>query len=301
MSITGVGGSDPTNLNPTTIPATTEADCSAGPQGTVVRGSAPRNPIAAEGVVATNIDISVPLRAYDHIADALVTAAGADGVISRSDAKAHVRQLRREGKYTEALATSFLYKFIDHRDHKPGARVTAADFNGSRSYVQAKLLERLDVNSDGGLDRGERDSLSRTAKLLVRLGQDLASIARPDVGGMPPNYVDEPYVEAFGNAVVPLGGADPALTEEVTLAQVPVVVSGKLAVARDEINGRTFHGTDYVAELEGFYKIFASETDRTVVGYAAFGWGSGEPDYHDGIVIGFSVEGDRVHHAIDNG
>ena len=92
-----------------------------------------------------------------------------------------------------------------------------------------------------------------------------------------------------------------AAVSAVCFDKTGTLTSGKLAVARDEINGRTFHGTDYVAELEGFYKIFASETDRTVVGYAAFGWGSGEPDYHDGIVIGFSVEGDRVHHAIDNG
>ena len=33
--------------------------------------------------------------------------------------------------------------------------------------------------------------------------------------------------------------------------------------------------------------------------YAVYGRGSGEPDYQDAIVIGFDVEGNRVHSVVE--
>jgi hypothetical protein len=121
---------------------------------------------------------NVPLKAYDHIADMLKDAAGADGLVSRDDAKALVSGLIKEGRGTEALAAENLFKMIDHFDNKEGARVTGFDLNLSRKFVEQKMLENRDVNHNG-YSQAEITKMSPTARALVELGQVLGMDAKP--------------------------------------------------------------------------------------------------------------------------
>lgn len=115
---------------------------------------------------------SIPMNAYDHVARLLEKAGGEDGIISRADAEQIVAELRQDGKGTEAQAAENIFKFIDARDHREGARVTGYDLNLTRSYVQEKLLENRDVNRNG-YSRDEIAKMSPTGRALVELGQIL--------------------------------------------------------------------------------------------------------------------------------
>ncbi len=114
----------------------------------------------------------VPMKAYDHVA-AELKKAGGDGVISRADAKKLVAQLKADGKGTEAMAARNIFKMIDARDAKPGARVTGYDLDRDRSFVQAKMLENRDINKNG-YARAEIAKMSPTGQALVELGRVLS-------------------------------------------------------------------------------------------------------------------------------
>lgn len=116
---------------------------------------------------------NVPLAAYDHIANMLKNKAGADGIVSRDDAKALVADLRNDGRGTEALAAGNLFKMIDAQDNKDGARVTGFDLDVSRRFVENKMLQNRDTNRNG-FSQAEIAKMSPTARALVELGQTLA-------------------------------------------------------------------------------------------------------------------------------
>ena len=99
----------------------------------------------------------------------------------------------------------------------------------------------------------------------------------------------------FGEAITLLGeGVDLRVAEAVALQQVPEAARSAVAAAVTEIEEREFSGTDYQAWLDSIYAIYRSENDHTVLGYAVVGYGTGEPDYNDGVVYGFDVNGNAV-------
>jgi hypothetical protein len=128
----------------------------------------------------------------------------------------------------------------------------------------------------------------------------------------------EPYVQVEGSlrggspkaedvarrieaAVSALDGANPALTKRITVGEAPEAVRGALTKASEQIKARRFAGTDYVAWVEGIYVVYASPAKDRVVAYVVHGLGSGEPDYNDGLVIGFDGEGRRIYEHEDGG
>lgn len=115
---------------------------------------------------------ATPMNAFDAVAKAL-KAAGGDNVISRTEAKALVAALEKNGQGTEALAAKNIFAMIDARDTAPGNRVTSYDLDKDRAFVQAKLLENRDINKNG-YARAEIEKMSPTGRALVELGQVLA-------------------------------------------------------------------------------------------------------------------------------
>ena len=66
-------------------------------------------------------------------------AGGADGIISRADAKALVNSLFEDGKGTEMMVAEELFGMIDAHDSARGARVTEYDLNASRPIIEMWL------------------------------------------------------------------------------------------------------------------------------------------------------------------
>lgn len=119
------------------------------------------------------ISHNTPLKAFDHVAGLMKEQASRDGVLSRADAKNLVKDLRAQGRGTEALAAENIFKMLDKRDSAfEGARVTARDLNGVRSFVKDKMLENRDLNGDG-YSRAEIARMSETGKALVEIGKML--------------------------------------------------------------------------------------------------------------------------------
>lgn len=104
-------------------------------------------------------------------------------------------------------------------------------------------------------------------------------------------------IDAIDAAISPLGGPVDGLAREVALADVPAALEDALKTAAQEIEARTFAGTDYEAEVFGFYAIYTSPSASDPIAYVVWGGGFGEPDYHDGIVIGFDLGGEQVYAA----
>jgi hypothetical protein len=107
-------------------------------------------------------------RAAQHIQD----AAGPDGRVSRADIKAKVASL--EG--TEKNLVDIFFRFIDHRDHVPGAQVTKKDIDRAVDYAKEKLIDQYDVNNNG-LSNSEISEMSRTGQLAVQLAKEMRMAA----------------------------------------------------------------------------------------------------------------------------
>ena len=111
-------------------------------------------------------DVHAVLR---RAADLLIQAGGDDQRISRADAKALVGSLQG----LEKLLVDMFFRFIDHRDHRPGATVTVRDVEDAYHYAKDKLIDAYDVNGNG-LSRAEVAKMSMLAKLAVALAAERA-------------------------------------------------------------------------------------------------------------------------------
>jgi len=107
-------------------------------------------------------------RAAQHIQD----AAGPDGRVSRADIKAKLDTL----KGTEKNLVDIFFRFIDHRDHVPGAQITKKDIDKAVEYSKEKLIDKYDVNNNG-LSNSEISEMSRTGQLAVQLSKELRMAA----------------------------------------------------------------------------------------------------------------------------
>jgi hypothetical protein len=115
---------------------------------------------------------NTPMKAYDHITNVLAKYAGNDGIVSKKDAKKAVEDLRQNGRGTEALAAENIFKMLDAFNAEPNQRVTGYDFKASRGFVENKMLENRDANSNG-FSQAEIAKMSPTGRALVELGRTL--------------------------------------------------------------------------------------------------------------------------------
>ena len=116
--------------------------------------------------------------ALTTVARALVTAGGADGRTSRTDLKAALKTLPKEQR---PLADIF-FKFVDQRDFKAGAQVTAKDITKAVAYAKSHMIAKYDLNSNG-LSKDEIAKMSLTGKRAVDLAKALKSAGVHDDGG----------------------------------------------------------------------------------------------------------------------
>lgn len=107
-------------------------------------------------------------KALSLAAKSIIDAGGADGRTSRADIKAALTALPKEQK---ALVDIF-FKFIDNRDFKAGAQVTAKDVNRAVEYAKTHMVAKYDLNNNG-LSKTEIAKMSLTGKRAVDLAKAL--------------------------------------------------------------------------------------------------------------------------------
>ena len=107
-------------------------------------------------------------RALDHVAKQLKIAGGEDGRVSRADVKKALPTLTK----AERKLADIFFKFVDHRDFKAGAQVTATDLNKAVAYARQSLIAKYDLNTNG-LSKAEISDMSLTGQRAVDLAKAL--------------------------------------------------------------------------------------------------------------------------------
>ncbi|HQU57827.1 MAG: hypothetical protein KDD02_09595 [Phaeodactylibacter sp.] len=110
--------------------------------------------------------------ALERAAQNIRSAAGNDPFVSRLDIRRKLQSL----KGVEQRLTSIFYRFMDHRDYRPGARITNKDIEETLQYAEEKLIDQYDRNHNG-LSRTEIDKMSTIGKLAVEFAQELKRAA----------------------------------------------------------------------------------------------------------------------------
>jgi hypothetical protein len=118
----------------------------------------------------SRIGYAIPEAGLKHTTALIKSLMKSDPIASRAEASALTRQLKKEGRGTEALAVATFFKFIDFRDSKPGARVTATDVNKAEKYAAETMLKAKDHNKNG-YSAAEVENFSKSAKAFLLLGQ----------------------------------------------------------------------------------------------------------------------------------
>ncbi len=198
--------------------------------------------------------------------------------------------VKAQGHDTKDLLIGVLSAYDAGLNADKVLRGIAAD--GKISTAEARSLASLDVSQASVRARlfGALDSkdLSWTAG-----SKDVVEAVLPARGAL----TAAELVAHLERAVSPMGGADAQRTREVKLEDVPAAVRQALEATTKEIEAKSFEGTDFTAGVDGYYAVFKSPEDRTIVGYAIVGSGSGEPDYQESLVYGFDLTGKLVHEA----
>ena len=105
----------------------------------------------------------------------IIKAGGADGRTSRAEMKAALAAMPKEHR---ALADIF-FKFVDARDFKAGAQVTAKDVNKAVAYAKEHMIAKYDLNSNG-LSKDEVAKMSLTGRNAVALAKALKAAGATD-------------------------------------------------------------------------------------------------------------------------
>lgn len=103
-------------------------------------------------------------KSFEDAGQIIINAGGRNGRTSRVEIAGTVENLSGSQK----TLVDVFYKFIDHRDHKKGAQVTATDVTKAVDYAKAKLVDKYDLNQNG-LSKSEIAEMSTTAKLAVEV------------------------------------------------------------------------------------------------------------------------------------
>ena len=110
--------------------------------------------------------------ALSLVSKQLIKAGGADGKISRADVKQALTEIPKNQR---GLADIF-FKFVDNRDFKAGAQVTAKDINKAVAYAKEHMIAKYDLN-ENGLSKEEIAKMSLTGKRAVDLAKALKAAA----------------------------------------------------------------------------------------------------------------------------
>jgi hypothetical protein len=102
----------------------------------------------------------------------LVEAGGADKRISRAEKEKKLGSL--DGAEKQLVDTFF--RFVDHRDAKPGATITNTDLDKAVAYAADHMIANYDVNHDG-LSKAEISKMSLTGRLAVQVAEGLKGSA----------------------------------------------------------------------------------------------------------------------------
>jgi hypothetical protein len=108
-------------------------------------------------------------------AQTIIKAGGDDGRTSRAEM---AKALKSMPKDQRPLADIF-FKFIDNRDFKAGAQVTAKDVNRAVSYAKTHMVAKYDLNNNG-LSKDEVAKMSLTGKRAVDLAKALKAAGATD-------------------------------------------------------------------------------------------------------------------------
>ncbi len=109
-------------------------------------------------------------KALSLAAKTIVDAGGSDGRTSRAEIRAKLTTLPPEQK----KLVDIFFKFVDARDFKAGAQVTAKDVSKAVAYAKEHMIAKYDLN-DNGLSKTEIAKMSLTGKLAVDLARALKS------------------------------------------------------------------------------------------------------------------------------
>jgi hypothetical protein len=117
-------------------------------------------------------------KALSLAAKTIIEAGGSDGRTSRAELKAKLNALPK----TERALVDIFFRFVDARDFKAGAQVTAKDVTRAVDYAKKHMVAKYDLNSNG-LSRDEISRMSLTGKRAVDLARALKATAVDDGGG----------------------------------------------------------------------------------------------------------------------
>ena len=101
-------------------------------------------------------------------ANSIVKAGGSDGRTSRAEMKKALATLPP----AQRNLTDIFFKFVDNRDFKAGAQVTAKDVKAAVAYAKEHMIAKYDLNNNG-LSAGEIKQMSLTGKRAVDLAKAL--------------------------------------------------------------------------------------------------------------------------------
>ena len=115
-------------------------------------------------------------RALDTAAKTLIKIGGEDGRISRAEVKNALATDRVPRK--QAPLVDILFKFMDHRDFRAGAQLTASDVKKAVAYAKVHMVAKYDLDNNG-LSTDEIAKMSLTGKRAVDLAKALKESAPP--------------------------------------------------------------------------------------------------------------------------
>ncbi len=109
-------------------------------------------------------------QALQLAAQTIISAGGDDKRVSRDDLKKALAT-DRVPRNQRALVDIF-FKFIDNRDFKKGAQVTAKDVDRAVAYAREHMVNNYDLNNNG-LSKDEIAKMSLTGRRAVDLAKAL--------------------------------------------------------------------------------------------------------------------------------
>lgn len=102
----------------------------------------------------------------DRAAKTITDAAGPDGRASRADVTKKLKELTG----TERTLVDTFFRFMDHRDARAGASVTAKDIKAALADAKTKLVNAYDLDRNG-LSPEERAKMGQVGQLAATIAE----------------------------------------------------------------------------------------------------------------------------------
>ncbi|MDP3238738.1 MAG: hypothetical protein Q8S33_11450 [Myxococcales bacterium] len=118
----------------------------------------------------TNVSRASIHHALDRAAKTITAAAGNDGRASRAEVAKKLKELTG----VERQLVDTFYRFVDHRDAKPGAVVTKRDIASALAVAKARLVNVYDLDRNG-LSPEERAKMGKVGQLAATLAETFRS------------------------------------------------------------------------------------------------------------------------------